>query len=177
MKTFSFSKLQKIILSATLLTGTLCAPLAAVDSLNDKVNQLISTNPWIGLVAQEVSYGPITIGQLNIDDAGRLVFCQPGEKIDGTLKYRIDSSQLNAWSLHHIVVGLRKKEAQSCVTHSLGVWDKKGTASFSFVAPQEKGVYEVCFGYYKANLCSDAIKEWNKNPPSHNATIGILVVE
>lgn len=177
MKTFSFFKLQNLILSSAILAGTFCAPLVGADSLGTKVNDIISTCPWVGLVANEVTYGPITISKLNIDDAGRLVFCEPGEKIEGTLRYKIDSSKLVSWDLQHIVVGLRKQDAQSCITHSLGVWDKKGKASFSFEAPKEKGTYEVCFGYYEVTLCSDAIREWKDNPPSHSATIGVLVVE
>jgi hypothetical protein len=173
----TFLKLQNLVLSATLLTGTLCAPLMAADSPSDKISDLISSCPWIGLVAKEVTYGPITVSKLNIEGAGRLVFCEPDEEIEGTLKYKIDASQLDSWHLHHIVVGLRKEDAQNCLTHSLGVWDKKGKASFSFKAPHEKGIYEVCFGYYNAVLCSDAIQEWNDNPPDHAATIGILVVE
>ncbi|MBA2726705.1 MAG: hypothetical protein H0U49_00830 [Parachlamydiaceae bacterium] len=177
MKTFSFSKLQNLILSTALLTCSLCAPLTAADSLGTKVNDIISTCPWVGLIAKEVTSGPVTISKLNIDDEGRMVFCKPNEKIEGTLRYKIDSSKLDSWDLHHIVVGLRKDEAQSCITHSLGVWDKKGKASFSFVAPSEKGIYEVCFGYYEVALCSDAVREWKNNPPSHSSTIGVLIVE
>lgn len=171
------STILNLILGFALLTCTLCAPLAAAESTGDKINDLISSCPWIGLVAEKVTYGPVTISRLKMDGKGRLVFCKPGEEIDGTLKYKIDSSELESWKLHHIVVGLRNAEAQSCITHSLGLWDKKGKASFSFKAPDEKGIYEVCFGYYNAVLCSDAIQDWNENPPEHCATIGIVVVE
>ena len=177
MTIFYFKKLQNLILSVMLLSGTFCAPLAASESPGDEINELILSCPWIGLIAGEVTYGPITISELNIDDAGRLVFCKPGEKIEGTLKYKIDSSQLDSWSIHHIVIGLRGQDAQSCLTHSLGVWDAEGKDSFSLEAPTEKGIYEICFGYYKTAFCSGAMKEWNDNPPDHSATVGILVVK
>jgi hypothetical protein len=177
MKTLSFLKPQNLVLSMALLACTLCYPLSASDSFHDKVNQLISSCPWAGLVAERVTYGPVTISKVNIEDSGRLVFCKPGEKIRGTLRYKIDSSKLKSWHMHHILIGLRKHHPQNCIIHSLGVWDKKGKARFTFDAPTEKGTYEICFGYYNATLCGDAMNEWNKHPPTHNATIGLLVVE
>lgn len=177
MKLHPFFKSQSLILSATLLVSALATPLAAIDSASDKMDELISVCPWIGLILKNVTYGPITISKLDIAECGRLVFCEPGERIDGTLKYKIDVDQIDSWNLHHVIVGLRKQDAQSCITHSLGVWDKEGHSSFSFNAPAEKGVYEVCFNYYKAVLCVDAFREWQLNPPAHAATIGIVVVE
>lgn len=173
----TFCKLKTYICSALVLAIAFTAPLAAVSSAGDKVSDLISSCPWIGLIAKEVSYGPITISNLNIADAGKLAFCEPGEKIEGSLKYKIDAKKLDSWNVHHIIVGLRGQDAQSCITHSIGVWDKKGKANFSFTAPQEKGIYEVCFDYQEAALCCNAIDEWHNHPPAHKATIGILVVE
>ncbi|MGZ3634035.1 MAG: hypothetical protein ACXU9U_00090 [Parachlamydiaceae bacterium] len=177
MKTLSFLKPQNLILSMALLASTLCFSLSASDPFHDKVNNLISSCPWAGLVADRVTYGPVTISRVNIEDSGRLVFCKPGEKVEGSLRYKINSSKLESWHTHHILIGFQKGRAQSCITHSLGIWDKKGKARFTFDAPMEKGTYEICFGYYTAELCGDAMNEWDRHPPSHHATIGILVVE
>ncbi len=178
MTILSNFKLQNLLFCcATLFACALAVPIAAVESPGDKITEIIKSCPWIGLVAEEVTYGPITISKLDIAHAGRLVFCKPAEKIEGTLKYKIDADKLDSWEFHHIIVGLRKQDAQSCITHSLGVWNKKGKASFSFNAPVEKGIYELCFDYYEATLCSDALKQWLDNPPAHRATIGIVVVD
>jgi len=177
MTVYNFLTPRNLILGLLATVSALSAPLAAADSLGDKANQLISSCPWIGLIAKEVTYGPITIGKLDIDGAGRLVFCQPGEKIEGTVRYKIDAAKLDSMHNHHIIVGIRDEDAQSCITHSLGVWDKKGTASFSFSAPVEKGVYEVCFDYHTAVLCGDALQKWHSYPPAKKTTIGIIVVE
>lgn len=133
--------------------------------------------PWIGLIAKEVSYGPVTISKVNIEKSGKLVFCEPGETISGTVHYKVDAAKFESWNLHHIIVGLRDQDAQNCILHSLGVCDDKGRASFSFVAPQEKGIYELCFDYHRAMFCSKAIEEWHAHSPSQKATIGIVVVE
>ena len=175
MKAISFFKPQSLILSVALCT--LATSLAAVESAADKVDSLISSCPWIGLIADSVTYGPITIGHLDIEGAGRLVFCEPGEVIEGTLNYQINASQFDSWDFHHIVVGLREQSAQSCIIHSLGIWNREGTTSFSFNAPQEAGMYEICFDYHNAAFCSDAMKGWLDSPPSRKATIGILIVE
>ncbi len=175
MNTLS-QKFQKLILLG-LFASMAIQPLNAADSIGDKVNSLISSCPWVGLVAPEVTYGPITVRKLKIEKAGRLAFTQPGAKVKGSLKYKIDASKLDSWDLHHIVVGLRNVDSQNCIVHSLGVWNKKGKASFTIQAPEEKGIYEVCFAYYPAVFCEEAVKEWKANPPAHNATIGIIVVE
>lgn len=177
MKMCLFVKFQCLMLGAILLMSSIAAPLTAVSSPGDRVNQLISDCPWIGMIAKEVTYGPITISHLNIGESGRLVFCEPGETIEGTLKYKINVKELDSWGLHHIVVGLRHQDAQSCISHSFGVWDRKGNSSFSFQAPEGKGVYELCFEYYKGALCSDAFAQWQNSSPPHRATIGIVVVD
>ncbi len=165
------------ILSAVMFSLISTASLTAASSSTDKINDLIYTCPWVGLVAKEVRYGPLTISKVNIDDSGKLVFCQPGEEITGTLHYKIDSDKLDSWEVHHIIVGLRDQSAQSCILHTLGVWDSEGKANFTFIAPPETGVYELCFDYHQATWCANALEEWNEHAPSHKTTIGIVVVE
>lgn len=146
-------------------------------SLKDKVGDWIKSAPWIGLIADKVTYGPITIKDVNIGDAGKLLFVKPGELITGELKYKIDAEKLDSWYLHHIIVGLKNQDAQCCITHSFGMWDESGKASFAFHAPLEKGLYELRFDYQEAIFCATAINEWHYDQPSNNATIGIVIVE
>lgn len=175
MKTFL--KLQTLTYSAAVAVSLLFSPLHAVTSTTERISELISSCPWIGLIAEKVSYGPITVSKVDIDDSGKLVFCRPGELIEGTLRYRIDTDRLDSGHLHHIIVGLRGQNAQNCISHSFGIWDSKGSSSFSFYAPEEQGLYELCFDYEKCTLCSHAIEKWQDNPPSHKTTIGIVIVE
>ena len=177
MKVLSFFIPQHLTLSAALFACALGMSLDAAESVSDKIDSLISSCPYIGLIANEMTYGPITISHLDIDGSGRLVFCEPCERIDGTLKYKIDATKLDSWDFHHIVVGFRDYDVHNCIVHTFGAWSRKGKTSFSFNAPPKKGVYEVCFDYYKANSCNDAVKAWHDHPPSHSTTMGIVVVE
>ena len=175
MKTFL--KIKSAILCSLLLTSIFGTSLMAVESVGDKISGWVSSFPWVGLIADEVTYGPITIKDLSLGDSGRLVFAKPGEKIKGKLKYKIDVNKLTSWDVHHIILGLKDHEAQSCITHSFGVWDKEGKATFDLVAPMEKGLYEVRFDYQDAVLCNTAKEAWIHDQPSSNATIGVVIVE
>jgi hypothetical protein len=75
------------------------------------------------------------------------------------------------------MIGFKGKNQPTCLTHSLGVWDKRGTAHFVLQAPVEKGVYELRFNYEQAGLCSDAAKVWKHDTPSARATVGVVIVE
>ncbi len=151
--------------------------LHAAESPKDKINEWINSTPWIGLVAREVTYGPITLRDLDLDKSGRLVFAEPGEEIEAVVKYKVNADTLDSWKLHHITVGIKGQDNSTCITHSLGIWNKRGKASFIIKAPEEKGMYEVRFDYQEALLCSDATKAWQEDSPSAKATVGIIIVE
>lgn len=168
---------KNLFLGALFVTAACALPLNAVDSPKDKINKWINECPYIGLVAKEVTYGPITLKHFDLDDKGRVVIAQPGEKIHGTVYYKVESGQLDAFHLHHIILGIKNGEDRSCLTHALGVWDSKGKAHFSLAAPAEKGVYEIRFDYQTCLTCDDAFQHWNEDPPSSKATVGIVIVE
>lgn len=177
MQTKLISTLKNAVLASIFLAVFSTNPLQAADAPKDKISEWITSCPYIGLVAKEVAYGPITLKNFNLEKKGRIVIAKPGETLDGTVRYEIDSDKLEDWNLHHIIVGIAGEDAQSCITHTVGVWDSKGKAKFNLVAPAKKGVYEVRFDYQNAILCSDAINAWKKDSPSSSATVGIVIVE
>ncbi|MFA6915011.1 MAG: hypothetical protein WC222_01315 [Parachlamydiales bacterium] len=177
MRKHFLSQVKNAVWGSLLLASLCTLPLQAADSPKEKLTEWISSYPWIGLVAKDVSYGPITLRDLNLANKGRLVIVKPGEHIHGTVKYKIDSDRLESWNMYHVILGIKGQEAQSCITHSVGVWDKKGKANFTLVAPMEKGVYEVRFDLEEAIVCSDAMKEWRDDNPSSRATVGVIIVE
>lgn len=149
----------------------------SAESPSDKINKWIKSTPWIGLVAKEVKYGSITLKDLDLDKSGRLVMAEPGEVIEAEVKYKVDSDQMDSLSLHHVIVGIKGEDDAACITHSFGLWDKKGKSSFTLKAPEKKGVYEVRFGYTEAVFCDEAVKAWKDDTPSAEATVGIIIVE
>lgn len=172
--------LSKAFLSIATLALTLCAGNAAVAKNCDYVTCAhVESYPYLGLVMDEVQYGPITIKDVSLNDHDRVTTVKPGETVKGHVKYKIDSDELDTLHLHHIIVGLKNVGAQDCIAHSFGVWDSKGRSSFELKAPMEKGVYEVRFSYAQASSCSEALKSWTEDnhQPSSKATIAILIVE
>lgn len=143
------------------------------------LNKYLEKAPWLGLIADEVTYGPITVSRVHIHEGDKFVIAAPGESLNGSLRYRIDTDDLKALQRYHLVIGIKGKEAQECVAHSLGVWDSKGKANFTLVAPQKPGIYQVRFLFVDDWTCASAKNEWNsgKNVPSSNATIGVIIVE
>lgn len=143
------------------------------------IDHYVQSYPYLGLVMNEVQYGPITIKDVRLNDHDRVAKVAPGETVQGKLKYKIDSKGLETLHLHHIIVGLKNVGAQDCIAHSFGVWDSKGKATFELKAPEEKGVYEVRFCYAEALSCHDARETWTQDndQPSSHATMGVLIVE
>jgi hypothetical protein len=135
--------------------------------------------PWLGLIADEVTYGPITISHIHIHEGDKLVVAAPEEVLKGSLKYKIKTGELDALHRYHLVIGIKGKGAQDCLVHSLGVWDTKGKVNFKLTAPKEPGVYEVRFLFVEDLTCAAAQDEWNsgKNVPGSNATIGAIIIE
>ncbi len=177
MKKTYFLNIQKTVLGALFIAAASVLTLSASESPKDKMKELLHSYPYAGLIAKEITYGPITLRDLDLDGNGKVVFATPGEVIEGTVRYKVDAKQLESWHLHHVIVGIKGQDAQTCITHILGVWDSKGKASFNITAPLEKGVYELRFDYSTALTCDTAIDNWKEDAPSSQATVGIIVVE
>lgn len=148
-------------------------------TIEQSLGDYVEGYPYLGLVMDKVPYGPITVKDVRLNGHDRVAIVSPGETVEGQLKYKIDSDQLQSLHLHHIIVGLKNEGAQDCITHSLGVWDSKGKATFELKAPEKKGVYEVRFCYAQALTCKDARETWveSDGQPSSKATMGILIVK
>lgn len=145
----------------------------------DEPLQYLMTHPWIGLLMNEITYGPITVSDVHFNNGTRLIEVQPGEIISGNLRYRVDSTDQSMFHRYHIVVGLKGIGAQDCVTHTYGIWDSKGKGSFTLKAPLQPGVYEVRFIYQEAATCEEVRSIWNHETgePSSFATIGAIIVK
>ena len=177
MKKYFFAQAKSALMCSVFFTLACSHSLYSVQTPKDKINEWVKSCPWIGLVANEVTCGPITLKDLDLDKKGRFVIALPGEEINASVKYSVDADRLESWNLHHIAVGIKGQDDPICITHSFGVWDKNGKACFTLKAPEKKGVYEVRFDYQEAMLCSDAAKAWRKNNPSAKATVGIIIVD
>jgi hypothetical protein len=143
------------------------------------LNSYYQECPWLGLIANEISYGPIKISDVNIHHGDKLAVVAPEETLHGTLKYRIQSKDLESLHLYHLVIGIKGEGAQDCITHSLGVWGSKGKGTFTLVAPKKPGIYEVRFLLTDGLTCENARNSWNSDgeEPSNAATIGVIIVE
>ncbi len=143
------------------------------------INDYIKEAPWIGLIADEVDYGPITITDVRIHHGNKLAFVQPKETLHGSLEYRINADDLKSMRLYHLVIGIKGVGPQDCVTHSMGVLDSHGTGKFELKAPKKPGIYQVRFMLSKGVTCASAREDWTtgQKEPSSNATIGVIIVE
>ena len=179
MSIFNTKRMQLLgmTISAVLLLNN---PLSADTSEAKKpFSEYLQECPWIGLIANQITYGPITISDVNIHDGDKLAFASPGETLNGMLKYKVDSKDLDSLHLYHLVIGIKKEGAQDCITHNLGMWNSKGHGHFSLKAPEKPGIYEVRFLFTEGLTCARAREAWNSGneKPSAAATIGIIIVE
>jgi hypothetical protein len=178
MKTMISHQIRNTILGSLALAGALgTLPVSASEAPKNKIQEWIHTCPYIGLVAKEISYGPITLKDLDLDHNGRVVIAKPNEELNGTIKYKVDSGDLDTLKVHHIIVGIKDQDAQTCIAHAFGIADKEGKTHFTLIAPAKKGVYEIRFDYQTALTCGEAAKCWREDPPSSKAAVGIIIVE
>lgn len=135
--------------------------------------------PWLGLVLDELTYGPITVRDVHLNRGSQLAIVKPGEVVHGQLRYKIDTSDQTAFRRYHLVVGLSGIGAQDCITHTWALWDSSGKGRFTLKAPLEPGLYEIRFTYHEAPTCEEARSIWNNQmgDPSSFATIGAILVE
>jgi hypothetical protein len=175
MKLINMKKLQLFVGTLLVSSALTFNPLQA--GISDKISDYFKDFPGIGLVSDEITYGPVTVSHIHINHADKLAIASPGEQLHGSLKYKIDSTQSNL-DLHHLIIGIKGIGPQDCVMHSLDIFNSKGKGTFTLTAPSEPGVYEVRILYNEGLICSDAWKDWNNGSkrPSHNATVGIIVV-
>ncbi len=169
-----------IILSAMTFCLSLSSLTAGITSEAKKTfKDYFQECPYIGLIADKITYGPITISEVNIHDGNKLAIVSPEETLKGSLRYKVDSKDLHMLHLYHMVIGIKGAGAQDCITHSLGFWDSKGKGNFTLVAPEKPGIYEVRFLFTDAATCDEARHSWKSglDVPSSAATVGIIIVE
>lgn len=130
------------------------------------------------LEKKNVICGPVTISEVSLGHQKAFVQVQPGQQVECSLHYALDSSQQAFLDKHYLVVGLSGVAAEAAVVHLYGVWDSKGTKPFTLVAPLQEGDYEVRAAYYHADTREEAFNAWNvlKQEPNSSTTIGILRV-
>lgn len=161
------------LMSASLFAGT------SPSNIKKELSKYFEKAPWLGLIADEVTYGPIKISHVHIHDGDKFVIADPGEVFHGSLKYHIKTDDLEFFHKYHLIIGLKEYGAQECVTHSRALWNSKGKAHFKLTAPQKPGIYQVRFLFVEDAHCSSAKNLWNSgiSAPGAHATIGVLIVE
>jgi hypothetical protein len=176
MKIFKTKATQLLAIAiSTFLFVTSVTALDVAKPLKDYLQEC----PWLGLIANQITFGPITVSNVHIHDKDKLAIVAPGEKLNGSLKYKVDAKDLESLHRYHLVIGIKGEGAQDCVTHNLGIWNSKGTGNFTLKAPEKQGIYEVRFLLSEGLTCCGARDVWNsgQDKPSSAATIGVIIVE
>jgi hypothetical protein len=143
------------------------------------IHRYLEKAPWIGLIANELTFGPLTISRINIHDGEKFALVAPGEVLEGSLQYSINAKELSTLHRYHLVIGIDGEGAQDCVTHTIGICNSKGIGNFKLTAPEKAGIYQVKFMFVEGLTCSRAQELWNsgEKEPSSEATIGVIIVE
>lgn len=131
----------------------------------------------VSVSAGELEPGQDTVRYLDIEvsnvmfsskrNSGKVVYATPGELIKGQADCAFYRPKL-CEEYFQVIVGL----------NGIGAQDGICEGSFTLIAPQEAGIYEVRFRYAHAYDLEEAIENWwevDKAPPSQ-ATIGLVIV-
>lgn len=176
MKTLSKLLAAAIIAACTLSTYPSVAYARDISNIEDRISILEKRLNLLEL--DEVVYSPITVNHIHLGHSKHFTVVQPGQTIDCSFHYKLDSSQQEFLIKNHLLVGLHGVAGEVCATHLYGIWDSSGTANFKLVAPLEEGDYDVRIAYRPGKTCEEALTSWNvlDQEPADFATIGILSV-
>ncbi len=183
MKIFNFTHRHVLRVTALVIVllgnGPLLFGEDQTPNKKTKVSDYFQEFPWVGLIANEITYGPIVVSDVHINNQEKLLFVRPNEKIKGSLNYKIDASKLDSMHLYHLVIGMTNVGAQDCITHSFGLWNSSGHSHFTLTAPSEPGFYQVRFCYFEGLTCQAARNAWNSRngDPSSSATLAVIIVQ
>jgi len=168
--------LSAAMLISSVSSATAAVTPEAVEYFN--VTKYYEAFPWLGLVSNEVKYGPVTVSNVELHDGDKLVVAAPGQELKGSLHYKFDSDN-KLFHHSHLVVGIKGIGSQECVADTFNLWDSSGKSSFTLIAPVKPGVYEVRFMYTENTSCQEALELWDPlvMETSMHATIGVIVVE
>jgi hypothetical protein len=155
-----------------------------VDKCGDKfeeISEYLRTYDYKGLIHEHATSGPATITHVVLNDYPLAVVAKPGERIEGKLKYLLDTSQTKDLKYHRLLLGLKGVGPQTAVGIGLGyLADKENEETFTLIAPEKPGVYQIRFRSVENYTESEALKHWHDSKghgPSSEQTIGVIVVK
>jgi hypothetical protein len=161
------------------VTGSERDKAVSIEQFSSVEGRLNSLEKRIGLLeTRELNYGPLAISHVHLNNQNHFANVLPGQSIECSFHYVLDSQQQDFLHKKHLIVGLANVAAEVCATHLYGVWDSSGTSTFNLTAPLNAGDYEVRIAYRDGETCEEALSTWNVlgEQPSEYATIGILRV-
>ncbi len=204
MKNFLFYLSASLLTVFSVLNmGYVCSPLEAksfeskvkskiddiADSLKEDVDKLgnnvqkiqeyLDHYSYKGMIQDQVSYGPVTLSHMVLNNRGKAVVVKPGERIQGTVECDLHKEKCSSLHFYRVVLGFANEGAQTTVCNSLGTAGSKTLEKFNLIAPTVPGIYEIRFRPVESFIESTALKEWyNKegNQPSAETTVGVVVV-
>ncbi len=154
-----------------------------IDELGDDLNGIqdyLNHYHWKGVLEDAATSGPVTLKHLELNDHSRAVVVKAGEKIDAEVKCILDPEQCSIFGLYRIVVGIKGEGPQAVIANESGLIARKSRESFTLIAPDKPGLYQIRFRPVDAYFQSTALHAWKDeagNEPDGTTTIGIIVVK
>ncbi len=155
-----------------------------VDKCGDKmedIQQYLHNHDFKGVIKDYVSSGPATVFGVTLNGHKRAIVVKPGERIEGTLKYKLDTDRCKDIKYHRLLLGFKDVGPQTTVGVGIGfLADKENEGNFTLIAPQKPGVYQIRFRSVENYTETEAVKHWKDehgNEPSLRKTVGIVVVK
>lgn len=155
-----------------------------VDKCGDKIEdiqQYLQSHDFKGVIKDHVSSGPATVSAVTLNGHKRAIVVKPGERIEGKLKYKLDKDRCKDIQYHRILLGLKDVGPQTTVGIGIGfLADKENEETFTLIAPEKPGVYQIRFRSVENYTETEALKHWKDehgNEPSVKKTVGIVVVK
>ncbi len=156
---------------------------SSIDSLGDDLEAIqtyLDNYHWKGVVRDEVSSGPATLRNLQLNGHARSTIVKPGEKIHGSINCDLDRSKCSAVSWYRVILGIPGEGAKVTIGNELGLVAGVSQEEFSLSAPMEPGLYEIRFRLSESLLDGTMKSAWHDkkgHEPDATTTIGVILVK
>lgn len=147
-----------------------------IDHLGDnlaEVQNYLDQYHWKGVIQDEASSKGVTLKDLQLNSHAKAAVVRPGEWIKGDVTYHLDHDKRSSLNSYRVVLGIYGPRSANGNWHEFDLARDKDSERFNVMAPQEPGIYQICFRV-RENL-SDVKEKGEK--PDPKTTIGVIVVK
>jgi hypothetical protein len=154
--------------------------LDSVSSNLDDMQEYLDQYPWQGLIKSELNLGHVSVRDFRLDSHPYALAVEAGDQVKGEITCLLNRKKCSPIDFYQVIIGLKNVGPKAVVGDLNYTLKAKGVEEFTFIAPEEPGIYEVRCRLHQSFFTPEAEKMWwdsEGNEPDASHTIGFLIVK